>query len=68
MIRLMLILCLSAASAVAGVCKGADPCKACRDCSACWYCGPKNPKGGSCGTLRNQNADERAKSEKKRAR
>lgn len=51
----------------AGECKGEDPCKACKDCSACKYCDPKNPKHGSCGKLRDQNAAEQKLREKKRA-
>lgn len=38
-------------------CKGESPCKACKDCSKCRYCSPKNPQAGSCGTLRDQDAE-----------
>ena len=53
-------------SARALECTGADPCLACRDCSTCHYCSPKNPRGGSCGKLRNQTAAEREKAARKR--
>lgn len=60
--------CLAVNPAVARECKGDDPCKACRDCSACKYCDPKNPKGGSCGVLRDQGGDAARKRVLKRGR
>ena len=65
-IWLILLSFVGLCHAEAGVCVGADPCKACRDCSACRYCDPKNPKGGSCGVLRDQRAAERERAARKR--
>jgi hypothetical protein len=48
---------LSGTTAHAGRCVGADPCKQCHDCSQCAWCSPRNPQGGSCGVLRDQNAE-----------
>ncbi len=63
--RAFLILLVTAAAVQAAVCKGDDPCRACVDCSKCVYCSPKNPRHGSCGTLRAQTAKEEAARQKK---
>lgn len=52
-------------SAVAGTCKGADPCTACKDCSKCEFC---TSGKGSCGVCRNQTTAERNAAARKKAK
>lgn len=63
MIRILLALALLIPAAIAATCKGEDPCKACKDCSQCKYC---TSGKGSCGTCRNQSAEESRKRDRKR--
>jgi len=65
-VKTLLFLLLAGCTAFAGVCNGKDPCKVCTDCSDCWYCSKKNPKGGSCGVMRDQTGAQRAAADKKR--
>lgn len=44
------------AAVAVGKCTGADPCLVCTDCTRCGFCSPKNPRGGSCGVVRAQDA------------